>query len=144
MTLALSIAEERTTFVHESSPQRVDLAIGWNSLVRRFFRHHPPTLFELEAAIAAVEDEIMRVRYEVPSQSSVETKDPGIADIAIVAGVAPGNEMIISLEAVEQCFQRLAARPAATPDTPRFGSTLLILRELMHHLRFHEIRIRRG
>lgn len=144
MKLALSIGEERTTIARESSPHRVQLAIGWSDLVRRFFKHHPPTPFELEAAIAAIEDEIMRVRYEVPNPSSVETTDPGIAEIAIAAGVAPANEMLIALEAVEQSFQRLAARPAAVDENPRFGGTLLILRELMHHLRFHELRIRRG
>jgi len=144
MKLALSIGEERTTIVQESLRHRVELAIGWKDLVRRFFKHDPPTPFELEAAIAAVEDEIMRIRHEVPSQSSVETRDPAIVEIAIAGGAAPGDEMIFALEAVEQCFQRLVARPAAMPDNPRFRSTLLILRELMHHFGFRELRISRA
>jgi hypothetical protein len=143
MKLALSIGEQRTTIGPASSPHQAHLAIGWSDLVRRFFKHRPPTPLELEAAIAAVEDEIMRVRDEIPGASSVETADPAIADIAIAAGVAPAREMIIALGAVEQCFLRFAGS-AAADDGPQFGSTLLILRELMHHFGFHELRIRRG
>lgn len=142
MKLALSIGEERTTIVQESLDHRVELAAGWSDIARRYLKHQPPTAFEFEAAIAAVEDEIMRVRHEVPSQTSVETADPAIRDIAIAAGVVPSDDMVFAPEAVEQSFQRLVSGPAAMPYDPQAGSTLLILRELMHHFAFGQIRIR--
>lgn len=143
MKLALSISEERTTIVQEPPGHRVDMATGWKDVVRRHFKNQPPTALELEAAIEAVEDEIMRVRQKVPSEAPVETSDPGIRDIAVAAGVAQSDDMILALEAVERSFQRLPTGDPSMPGNPRFSSTLLILRELMHHFGFGEIRIRR-
>jgi hypothetical protein len=142
MILALNIGEERTTLALELPGHRVDMAIGWKDIVRRYFKHQPPTPLDLEAAIEAVEDEIMRVRHQVPSESTVETADAAIRDIGLAAGVAPSDDMTLALEAVEQSFQRLTKGGADMPDHPRFSSTLLILRELMHHLAFRQIRIK--
>jgi hypothetical protein len=51
----------------------------------------------------------------------VETAAAAVRDIAIAAGVAPSGEMILALEAVENS---------------------VMLRELMHHFAFRQIRIK--
>jgi hypothetical protein len=50
--------------------------------------------------------------------------------------------MTLSVEAVEQMFQRLAARAPGLQAGREFAGKLLILRELMHHLGFPSIVIR--
>ena len=78
----------------------------------------------VEDAIALIEDEIARVRPSVPD--TLQTSDAHIR--ALAAGLNP-----FTIEAVEQDFQRLAAR--AIPPA------LIILRELMHHLHVKAIRL---
>ena len=78
----------------------------------------------IEDAIATIEDEIARVRPSAPE--IVETNDAQIR--ALAGGLNP-----LTIEAVEQDFQRLAAR--------RIAPALIILRELMHHLEIKAIRL---
>lgn len=84
----------------------------------------------LEDAIALVEDEIARVR-----PAACETLETGDAEIR---SLAYGSD-VIAIEAVEQDFQRLAAR--GIPSDKRAAAKLLILRELMHHLQVKAIRL---
>lgn len=143
MKLSLRIGEERTVLGLDSPARLVELAIGWQHLSRRYLKRQPPTGYEFEAAIAAVEDEIMRVRHGVPSGLPVETAEETIREIAIAAGLSGSDDMVLAPEAVEQTFQRLVARAPGMPDDARFSGTLLILRELIHHFDFREIRIRK-
>ena len=78
----------------------------------------------VEDAIAAVEDEIARVRPSVPG--TLQTSDAHIHELA--AGLNP-----FTVEAVEQDFQRLASRS--------IPPALVILRELMHHLQVKAIEL---
>ena len=78
----------------------------------------------IEDAIATIEDEIARVRPSAPE--IVETNDAQIR--ALAGGLNP-----LTIEAVEQDFQRLAARG--------IPPALIILRELMHHLGIKAIRL---
>ena len=94
-----------------------------------------------------VEDEVTRAR-EAVAGSALCTMDGAIRQIALIAGVAAGREMALSLEAVEQTFDRFSGvmlgRPAASEGLPpggAFAATLLILRELMHHLKFSSITV---
>jgi len=76
----------------------------------------------IEDAIAIIEDEIARVRP--PASETAETSDPSLA---------------LTLEAVENDFQRLAARRTRIEDES--AAKLVILRELMHHLQIKAIRL---
>ena len=125
------------------------LRIGSKKTARDHFRHGLPTAVELENAIATVEDEIAPVRDRIASGSTLVTTDIAIREIARIAGVAENAEMTLTLEALEQIFQRLAAvtlgRPASRerfPSSAEFAATLLILREFMHHMRFASVTIR--
>lgn len=125
----------------------VALAIGSVRTSGEHFRHAPPAPGEIENAIMAVEDEVARGRDAVRG-SALFTLDPAIRHIALIAGVTEAPEMLLGLAAVEQTFDRLAGvalgRPAASEGLPAdgaFAATLLILRELMHHLQFASITV---
>ena len=123
------------------------LAIG-SATTADHFRQDPPAPIEMENAIMVVEDEVTRAR-EVVAGSALHTMDGAIRQIALLAGVAESSEMALSLKAVEQTFDRFSGvvlgRPAASEGLPAggaFAATLLILRELMHHLKFAAITVR--
>ena len=125
------------------------LGIGSEKTAREYFRHEPPTPGEMENAISAVEDEVVRARVMITNRSNLFTTDAAIREIAIVAGLPEDTEMTLSLDTVERIFERLAAvtlgRPASQeglPTSATFAATLLILREFMHHLKFQSITVR--
>lgn len=131
-----------------STRQRMVLPIGASIVAERYFRHDPPTPGEIESAIMVVEDEVTRAR-ELVRNSDLFSVDDGIRQLAWVAGVADAEPTRLTLEAVEQTFDRLAAvsqgSPVASSGLPaggEFAATLLILRELMHHLGFSGITLR--
>jgi hypothetical protein len=101
-------------------------------------RQDPPTPLEIETAIAAVEDEIQRVHARIARGARLYTRDAAVRELALDAGVAPGAEMALAVEAVEQAFNRLPQRAMGREK----AATLLILRELMHHLGFEAIVVR--
>jgi hypothetical protein len=112
----LTIDEERTAL------GAVALNVGWKTVSP-----------DLETAIAQVEDEIARVSDFAPKGADVRTDDPTVAEMA------RSLDGTLFREAVEQLFQRIAARPAGTR---RFLGTLVILRELMHHFELPAVRIK--
>jgi hypothetical protein len=113
----------------------------------------------MEHAIMTVEDEVIRVRHLTADYPSLYTTDAGVREIAVLAGVAGGADvgvhagadapvMTLTLDAMESCFDRLAAlvqgRPPtqdSLPPTAAFAARLLILREFMHHLKFASITV---
>ena len=134
--ILLHIGAERTTIADAT------LALGWQSIARDQFKHDPASPLELENAIAAVEDEVARAHKEIAKGAVLLTGDSTIREIAVAAGVPRGAEMTLAREAVEQAFERLASRAPGLPRGGEFAATLLILRELMHHLDFASIMIR--
>lgn len=140
----LNIGTEETQVLIDGDLQLLTLGSQLTSL--GFFRHQPPTPDEMENAIMMVEDEVYRLRHDILPGAKLYSEDNDIRTIARLAGVAENERMILSLEAVEQTFDRLAlvinGRPASfegIPDGNDFAATLLILREFMHHLKFTEI-----
>lgn len=126
----LRFAAERTMIAD------TELRIGWDITSR------DRSALGLENAIAAVEDELARAHGSIVTGSAILTDDMTIRDIALAAGVPAGAEMILSVEAVEQMFQRLAMRAPGLPAGREFAGKLVILRELMHHLHFSSILIK--
>lgn len=122
------------------------LDIGAQKTARQFFKRSPPTPLEMENAIATVEDEVMCAVPVLAPGSALLCSDAVVRDIALLAGVAPGEAMMMPLDAMERVFERLAAvaegRPAVREGLPQgtdFAAALLILRECMHHLRFASV-----
>ena len=116
--------------------------IGTEKTAGDFFKHFPPTPPEIENAIQVVEDEVMPLHRLLMATSDLYTLDESIQDIArltVYSEVQHG--LTLARKDVEQVFNRLAAiisgRPASQdvlPTTNSFAATLLILREVMHHL----------
>ena len=145
-------AEQVTWAAGTSAPEpavRLCLPLGGAHTARQFFRGAIPTPLELENAIAAVEDEVHIAHRKLqgllpPGQVWAPwSADAALHDLATLAGVPPGPHRVLTLDAMERLFNRLAAvsegRPAAQeglPHDPVFAGTLLVLRELMHHLPF--------
>ncbi|TKI07772.1 hypothetical protein [Martelella alba] len=116
---------------------------GYGVIAARFFHHRPPAENEMENAIMAVEERIMPLSRHIPHGAVLCTTDSALYRIGLLAGLPDRPEMMLTLEAAERTFDRLAAvirgRPAAwegLPGDKDFAATLLILRELMHHLQF--------
>ncbi|UUZ62650.1 hypothetical protein LP417_22280 [Polaromonas sp. P1-6] len=147
----LHIGEEQTAVAtgSTSEPDAVlVLYIGAKRTAADFFKHAPPTSAELENAIMVVEDEVSRLRNVRATASTLFTSDAAIREIALVAGVPGQSELVLTLDAVEQTFERLAAlalgRPASSAGIPAnaaFAATLLILREFMHHVQFASVTV---
>lgn len=116
----LHIGDERTTLGGAT------LAVGAASLAVR----------DLERAIDTVEDEIMRVAPSLRLGDTVETGDERIRDLARACAASDN----LSVEAIEQAFNQLATR--GLPSNREAAATLVILRELMHHLGIRTIRLR--
>ena len=97
----------------------------------------------------AVEDEVTRARTLLARGSSLFTADAAVREIALLAGAPDRPEWVLTLDAMERTFDRLAAvtlgRPASReglPSSAAFAATLLILREFMHHLQFESITVK--
>jgi len=142
----LHIGPEQTAMAfgdHHEAAQIALLAIGWQSIASDYFKHAPATALELENAIVTVEDEIARARSMLHGNWQLHTTDAALREIAVLSGVTESSPMVLSIEAMEQTFDRMAqvalGRPAAQSGLPasnEFAARLLILRELMHHLQF--------
>lgn len=129
------------------------LALGTHRTAREFFRRDLPTPLELENAIASVEDEVYLAHRQYAQPGNVPgtawwSTDARLVALAELAGVPRAPAMLLTLEAMERLFQRLAAvsegRPAASeglPESVEFATTLLLLRELMHHMPFGELHL---
>jgi hypothetical protein len=148
-TANLHIGNEQTTlrFGAAEGATTLTLAVGAQATARAHFRHSPPNALEMENAIAAVEDVVMPALRQLPAGLVLCTNDAAVQTIARLAGVPDGSRMELSIEGLEDCFNALAAwvqgRPASQGRLPQdnaFAATLLILRELMHHLGFTSIR----
>ncbi len=147
----ISIGPEKTHLVcgkGDTAAASVSLDIGAQKTSAEHFKHCPPTPGELENAIMAVEDEIAKAPAALLAGSNLFTTDAAIREIARLAGLEDQLTMDLRITEVERTFDRLVSvlqgRPVASaglPDNPRFGATLLILREFMHHLGFASITI---
>lgn len=123
------------------------LALG-TQLGASLFRHAPPTAQEMERAIMQVEDSLAPVRPTLAAASQLYCADAGVRALAGHAGVSGDGILWLPTEQLEYTFGRFAevvqGRPAALERLPvdaEFAATLLIVRELTHHLGFAGIRL---
>lgn len=119
------------------------LDLGTDSTARLFFRSELPRPVELERAIDHVEDELMRAAAWAAGRTTLATDHPFVQGLAATHGL---TDALLTRDAVEALFQRLASsalgNPSALKGLPtgrEAAATLLILRELMHHLNFNQV-----
>ncbi|WP_374510717.1 hypothetical protein [Niveibacterium sp.] len=125
-----------------ASPGVRILPFGAGAIASPPFSHDPPTPFELENAIAVIEDELMPLPKTLPSPAALVVAGEPVRPLVQLIG---GRESASSVtrEAVENLFQELAtisasghAGSSGMPTARHFAGMLLILREFMHHLGF--------
>lgn len=121
--------------------EALDLDLGTHSTARLFFQSDPTTPLELERAIDHTEDELMRALAWSGGCTTLVTDHPVVRSMA-QSGAA------LSLEVVEAQFQRLASGSLGLPSSLKglppgreAAAALLILRELMHHLKFNQVMV---
>ena len=143
-TTLLHIGEHDTVVLSrdDAAPDTTfTLSLGSSRTANAFFHHDPPKPAELESAIDAVEDEVMRARAVLPNGAALVTTDSALHELASIAGQPAMGGQVITLDAVEMLFQRLASASLGNPGALRglpsgreAAAVLLILREFMHHL----------
>jgi hypothetical protein len=134
----------RQTILAIGEADPVTLAVAPQGLAVDFFRHQPPTPHELEQAIDAIEDALMSTRIAHDERGTLVTGEPLVRAI-------PGLQQegdSLTRDAVEVLFQRLASSSlaprllaAAMSVDAETTATMLLLRELMHHLGFAEVTV---
>ncbi|WP_409159462.1 hypothetical protein [Pectobacterium sp. B2J-2] len=140
----LCIGEQQTTVVCGTASQpsvTLQLTIGFDKTAATFFKHLPPTPDEMELAIMAVEDEVTRIRHDIPADSVLFAFDPALVTIAQISGAEEEEAgWCLPQDDLERTFKRLErvmlGSPAAWEGIPlenAFSARLLILREFMHH-----------
>lgn len=149
--VVVHIGARQTTLVSGKGNEpdtTVALAIGAQKTSADHFKHRPPTPGELENAIMVVEDELARARATIADDALLLSGDVTLREVARLAGLAGRADVSVRIDAVEGLFDRLAAvslgwpaSSAGLPEDNEFAATLLILRELMHHLGFSALTV---
>ena len=141
----LRLDPQRTVLADDSAPEVV-LAVGARGIADRFFRHDPPTPFEMEQAIDVVEDALTSSRLRHAERGELVTCDP-LLQAWLAAGSLQGDGARLERDEVEAIFQRMASaslgHPGALAGLPTgrdAAAALLILRECMHHLGYGSVR----
>lgn len=136
--ITLCVTEE------SSADNAQTLQVGSRQNLISRLQHEPATAYELEAAIADIEDALMPVIALLPEHRNLATSEPDILQIAKVIG----EQDDLTLESVELLYNRLAdmayGTPSAhlgVPETREFTASVLFIRELMHHAGFDVIHI---
>lgn len=113
------------------------------------FRHEPPTALEIEHAIEHTEDAVMPLWRQLPVGTQLHTDDASAQVLLELARArVPGQPHALSLEDVEAVFNELASLAQGRPPSSSFlpaqaalAAYLVMLREVMHHLRFTSIHL---
>ena len=130
------------------------IAFSHADMEARFFKNGQLTPGLLERAIEWVEDHIQAAHPHWPEGAKLFTKEADLQTLASVAGVSEGVsegvQRVLHVDAVEQTFSRLvmqamgqAPHQEALPDSARFFASVVFVRELMHHLHFPQIWVRK-
>ena len=147
----LHIDDEYSFIVHgtdATNPEKIwTFDIGKVKTARDFFKLFPPTPGEIENAIQVVEDEVMPLHKLLIPNSILYSTDTSIRVIAQYALFEENHhDIVLARDSMERVFNRLAAIitgiPASQdilPVSNEFAATLLILREVMHHLGYLDI-----
>ena len=120
-------------------PVLLALHLGWEDLASSF--DVAVSEAAIERAIERVEDAIGHPKLDIAPILQARG-DESLWRMAQAAGLTSDADVTLTAEAVEALFTRLASQaagalPAADrlPEDARFAATLVLVRELMHHLR---------
>jgi hypothetical protein len=151
LCVALHVGDEACAVAWGSGLQATEaagLAVGMHDVAARFFPTDRVSLLAVEEAIAAVEDIVMPWHGRWPHAARLVACDPQTRALADWSGLKNDGDVCLSVEAVEQLFNRWAAlvqgRPSSQDPLPLsgpFAATLLFLREWLHHVGFNGVTV---
>ena len=95
----LRLDAQRTVLAADPAPELV-LAVGVMDLAGRLFRHDPPTPFEMEQAIDAVEDALSSSGLRQSERGDLVTSDP-LLQAWVSAGSLQGDGVRLTRDDVE-------------------------------------------
>lgn len=134
---------------YEARPQsNFPLANGSQTIAHEYLLHTPPLPTELEGAILAIEEQIAAAHITTAAGARLYSSDPIVRRIAHLLPGSREEPLSLSTDVVQCAFNPLVnvalGRPAAHDALPLdidFVATLLMLRELLHHLQFSSITV---
>ncbi|MDH4463316.1 MAG: hypothetical protein QE290_04685 [Acidovorax sp.] len=105
------------------------------------------TPIALERAIEWTEDRIQAARLQLSAGAGLATHAPEIRHLAELAGLQ-GPTLHLRIDAVEQLFSRLVLQAFgqsspqdSLPYSPRVFASVVMLREMLHHLHFDGVAV---
>ncbi len=119
------------------------IEVGHEAMGELFFKGDTLNPGSLERAIEWTEDRIQAAQTHLPVGAPLFTSAADLQELARVSGVTAGARRELHVDAVEQTFSRLVMQSMGQsspqellPATARFYTTVVFVRELMHHLNF--------
>ncbi len=147
--ICLHVSSEHFTLQQPEAMNEQTWVIASLPPILQLLQHEPANAVEIENAIAEIEDVLMPALKLLPAHASLVTHAPAVRKIATMAGLHGTPEIHLDTDTVERLFNRLADMAYGTPPAQaglpldrNFAASLLIVRELLHHGGFREIRIR--
>jgi hypothetical protein len=144
----VSIGKEELRFLYldgEKQSKEVLLKAGYEYISKTFYKHDIPTEAEVEYAINFIEDELMSEKSLLNNNERFLCLDQAVLEI-----LQKNNESkeLYSSRDIENIFSGYARLSMGEPisrsglqTTREDFAIILILREIMHHLKFKEIHI---
>lgn len=147
--LRLSVVATATTLVLEAHPAKSrHWAWPFGSTTLWPQRVGGPSPVAIENAIQVVEDQIERVAPHVPAGTRLVMSADALAPLQRGGAIAGLQQGAIALEQIEREYQSLAARSMGAPSARAFGfddpsgdALVLVLREILHHLRLDAVHL---
>lgn len=153
MTLYLNLTlTELTARINDAQTGEIlgEIKAGHKSVRELFFTRIPLDALALERAIEWIEDRIQEARLTLPEGSQLSTSDPDIQVLKQLANIEESGAAL-HVDAVEQMFSRLVLQAFGqspttqnVSDSTRVFATVVLMREILHHLRFERIYIKQA
>lgn len=129
------------------------LELGDQLITDRFFNEFPPTSNEIDHAINFTEETLAPVQDLFEAETVLFSHDSLAMEIAQLAfnTSKEGKQINVPAVELENVFYRLSeivnglpASQDVLPDSNQFAAYLLIIREVMHHLGFEQLVVKKG
>jgi hypothetical protein len=136
----------RFQYVNENGlTNEIVLKAGYASISSRFYKHEIPTESEIEYAINFIEDELMSTRELLNRDEKLVCFDNILVELLQKNKAMKEQYTTGDIEAIFSRYANLSmgeplSRNGLQPTTDDFA-VILVLREVMHHLKFKQIRI---
>lgn len=144
MTSPLFDITENSTIFNLADNKQLIIDIGYQPVINNYFKQTFPTPYTTEIAIIVIENTIEQIKPIWQPINKIVTSNKQIKYIASYFN----STQYLTIEQVELLFNRVAdviggspKREREFPDSIEFIATLLILREVLHHLTINVVEL---